>query len=106
MKELEDTCKLCCAVTSGDLHLLGSLIASKCDPSKGDYDLRTPLHIAAAQGNLDACKILVNAGAILKRDRMGLFPIHDAVTSANRETLEYLRTVDTEESTARPPVQQ
>ena len=95
-KDLDDACKLCCAVTCGDLRLLSSLIASKCDPSKGDYDLRTPLHIAAAQGNLEACKILVDAGAILKRDRFGMFPIHDAVTSGNRETLEYLRTVDTE----------
>ena len=40
------------------------------DINKTDYDHRTALHIAASDGQVDICRMLVNAGAdVSVRDR-------------------------------------
>jgi glutamate dehydrogenase len=63
-------------------------------PTQGDYDQRTPLHLAACAGSLDCAKLLVEAGATLSQDRFGCLPIHDAVRSGHREVANYLRMLD------------
>merc|ERR1719162_2648234 len=65
-------------------------------PTQGDYDQRTPLHLAACAGSLDCAKLLVEAGATLSQDRFGCLPIHDAVRSGHREVANYLRMLDVE----------
>lgn len=45
---------LCNAVNSGDLQLLRRLLEAGYRADAADYDKRTPLHVAAAQGNLAA----------------------------------------------------
>lgn len=50
---------LCSAVHSGDMQLLKRLLRAGVDADSCDYDKRTALHIAAADGNLLAvCRLL------------------------------------------------
>jgi ankyrin repeat protein len=45
--------QLCSLVYDGNHQLLGRYIAAGADVNVGDYDARTALHIAAAEGKLD-----------------------------------------------------
>ena len=57
-----------------------------------DYDRRTPLHIAASEGHLDICKLLVEKGAMVNRsDRWGLAPLDDAHRHQYIEVVEFLQ---------------
>lgn len=57
-----------------------------------DYDRRTPLHIAAAEGQLEICKLLVEQGAKINRsDRWGLAPLDDAHRHQHFEVVQYLQ---------------
>jgi ankyrin repeat protein len=48
---------LCTAVYDGDMPLLRRLLHAGANPNAGDYDKRTALHIAAADGNLPAVRV-------------------------------------------------
>jgi ankyrin repeat protein len=45
---------MCSAITRGDIITLRNLLRCNSDPNSLDYDKRAPLHIAAAEGNLQA----------------------------------------------------
>merc|ERR550537_1454951 len=47
------------------------LLSLKASASLGDYDNRTPLHLAACGGSLDVCQLLVEHNATLQQDRFG-----------------------------------
>jgi ammonium transporter Rh len=49
-----------------------------------DYDHRTPLHVAAAGGKLEAVEWLINEGAKLKRDAFGKTAVDDALRTKAR----------------------
>jgi glutaminase len=58
------------------------------DINTGDYDKRTPLHLASAAGHIDIVRYLVEQGAeVNPRDRWGATPLNDAQDSA---IVEYL----------------
>ena len=61
---------LCNAVIHGDVALLRRLLSSGVDPNAADYDLRTPLHIAAAEGLTEIAEVLLSNGAnVAPQDR-------------------------------------
>lgn len=76
--------RLCSLVHAGDIVALKRLLAVGADPAAADYDLRTALHVAAADGSLAAVKALVELGRLTEavvsglRDRWGNTPLDEA----------------------------
>ena len=55
---------------------------------EGDYDQRTPLHLASAFGHLDIVKYLISTGVkVSPVDRWGATPLNDAKTVEIQEFL-------------------
>lgn len=63
---------LCQAVCDGDIVLLKRLLKAGIQVNASDYDQRTAAHIAAAEGNVAAIRVLAAHGADLSlKDRWG-----------------------------------
>lgn len=59
-----------------------------------DYDRRTPLHIAASEGKLGLCQLLVENGARINRsDRWSNSPLDDAIRHRHLDCAEYLQSI-------------
>lgn len=95
MSEEVSATKLCQCVFDGDIKQLTRLCKVGIDINAGDYDRRTPLHIAASEGNLTALKVLVEAGADLTvKDRWNN-TIHDEAKRINSvKIIEYLKSIE------------
>lgn len=62
--------QLCAAVARGDSDFLKRILSYGVDPNSKDYDHRTPLHIAAAEGIFLIAKLLLENGAsVFSMDR-------------------------------------
>uniref|UniRef100_A0A8C6WJU0 asparaginase n=1 Tax=Neogobius melanostomus TaxID=47308 RepID=A0A8C6WJU0_9GOBI len=60
--------------------------------SLGDYDGRTPLHVACCEGNLKAVQYLLSQGAtVYAKDRYGATPLANAVHFRHKEVVRLLR---------------
>lgn len=72
---------LTCAAKAGDLDSIKSLIeqgANLNEPS--DYDGKTSLHLAAAEGHINVVHYLLQHGAsFYVKDRRGRTPLFDAI---------------------------
>jgi len=55
--------QLCSAVAMGDSHFVERVLSYGIDPNSKDYEHRTPLHIAAAEGIFLIAKLLLEHGA-------------------------------------------
>lgn len=70
----------CKAASVNDVSKLRSLAEKGVDLNGGDYDARTPLHIAAGAGNLEAVKYLLETKVQVNPvDRWGATPMNDGV---------------------------
>lgn len=67
------------AASVGDTNELKRLVARGHNLNSADYDGRTPLHLAAAEGQVDAVRFLVRHKVSTEsKDRWGFSPIDDA----------------------------
>jgi Amt family ammonium transporter len=83
---------LCNASALGRTVEIQRLLRYGALPNCFDYDRRTPLHLAAAEGHLAAVQVLVESGASTDaRDRWGNLPLDDAVRCRNMEIVQLLQ---------------
>ncbi|XP_054826190.1 60 kDa lysophospholipase isoform X2 [Eublepharis macularius] len=70
----------CAAAKTGDLDALKALQNMGGNLSSGDYDGRTPLHVASCEGNLELVTYLLESGAtVYAKDRFGATPLMNAI---------------------------
>lgn len=61
---------LCMAVAKNDLGFMKRVLENSINPNSKNYDLRTPLHIAASEGLFSMVNLLLEAGAsVFPKDR-------------------------------------
>jgi ankyrin repeat protein len=79
------------AVFDGDIALLRRLLEAKIPVNAADYDQRRPVHIAAAEGNIAALKLMLEHGADLTvTDRWGNTARNEAERVKAGPLLQYL----------------
>lgn len=80
------------AAVHGDVASLREVVAGGADVNKRNHDNRTPLHLAASEGQLEVVQVLVEElGAALDvTDRWGGTPLDDAIRCEAREVSKYL----------------
>ncbi|PIN02571.1 26S proteasome regulatory complex, subunit PSMD10 [Handroanthus impetiginosus] len=82
---------LCEAVARKDLNLLRRLLDNGINPNSKNYDLRTPLHLAASEGLYKECVLLLEVGAsVFATDRWGRTPVDEARIGGDRDLLQLL----------------
>jgi len=69
----------CSCAANGDLEGLSRLYNSGVNLEKGDYDQRTPLHLAVSAGHLNVVKYLIEKASVnhSPKDRWGATPLND-----------------------------
>ncbi|XP_022726072.1 potassium channel SKOR-like isoform X2 [Durio zibethinus] len=78
--ESELAARLNCAAYHGDLYRLKLLIGAGADPSKTDYDGRSPLHIVASKGYEEITGFLIEQKVDINiSDKFGNTPLLEAV---------------------------
>ena len=89
----ETASALCEMVLQEQQHLLRRYIAAGADVNACDYDKRTPLHIAAAEGKLALVTLLVAEGGadLGAADRWGNTPLSEATRVGATDVARYLR---------------
>jgi ankyrin repeat protein len=79
------------ATRQGDLEALGSLLANRTDPDATEPDGSRALHWAVYRDNVDAVRLLIEAGATpTVKNREGASPMYLAATNGNAEIIEIL----------------
>ena len=84
---------LCCgAARTGDVARLRQLHEARVNVGEGDYDRRTPLHIAACEGVVEVAKVLIEecGTQINPSDRWGRTPLDEAILWRHQPMVEYL----------------
>ena len=73
------TVELIYAASSGDIQAMRRLVAKGANLAHGDYDYRTPMHLAAAEGYENVVQYLLDQGVSKETfDRWGNTPLEDA----------------------------
>jgi len=89
------------AASRGSLDALERLVARGQRIDVADYDLRTPLHLAASEGHLEVARYLLHHGHPLEpRDRWGNTPYDDAVRHSHEPVQTFLEEVKLANDTA------
>ena len=84
--------RMCACASQGDLRQIKLLVAKRASINAADYDKRSALHLAAAEGHSDVVKFLVESGATVNMvDRWGGDPLKDAIRGGHSECQAILR---------------
>jgi len=89
----DDSGALCDAASKGDTKILRMMSRRGVAMDNGDYDKRTALHLAAAEGQLGAVKCLVefcNADVNV-HDRWSGTPLDDALRAGHNSVYDFLK---------------
>lgn len=79
------------SVVAGDINKIDMLRTYGANLSAVNYDLRTALHIACAEGNDEVVKhLLLNGAAVHIRDRYDRSPLIEAINHDNHEIIRLL----------------
>lgn len=79
------------ATKRGELSELKLFVPERVHPDVQDYDLRTLLHIASAEGHYDIVKYLVDCAANVNLlDRWGTSPLSEAIDFAHNKVARFL----------------
>jgi ankyrin repeat protein len=91
MSDSQAASVLCQAVFDGDILLIKRLLKGNINFNAGDYDKRTASHIAAAEGNIAAIRILAEHGAdLFVADRWGNTVKDEAIRCNARQLVAFL----------------
>ena len=87
------TSNLITAAANGDLDEVNMLVQlGNVDINVGDYDKRTPLHLACGEGHMSIVQALVMSGAnVNAEDRWGGTPLDDAVRCGQKAIITLLK---------------
>lgn len=95
-QEFADVGQVIWSASFGDLRGLRQLIARGIDPERGNFDDRTPLHLAAAEGHRSIVEYLLGLGVDPRPvDRFGNTPLDDATREGHTEVITLLRERET-----------
>eukprot|EP00960_Hanusia_phi_P051994 761167-Hanusia_phi.AAC.1 len=84
--------RMCKAASRGDLEEIKSLVAKNASVNACDYDRRSALHLAAAEGHHEVVAFLVIYGANVNcTDRWGGDPLKDAIRGGHSQVQTILR---------------
>ena len=79
------------ASSTGDLALVKKLVREGLDIDSGDYDMRTTLHLASAEGSITVVMCLLEEAADPNvQDRWGNNPIQDALNGRHVDVIQAL----------------
>ena len=83
----------CMMASKGDLQGLRALFSQGHDMNEGDYDGRTPLHLAACENKLVIVRFLIDTCKCdsQPKDRWGNSPMQEASTNQYEEIVQYLQ---------------
>ena len=89
---------LCVLAAKGNTESLRLKSLAGEDLSVGDYDLRTPLHLAASEGHRETVRFLVEEAKVdtKRKDRFGNSPLEDARREGHLNVVAYLKHIDTD----------
>ncbi|MFD9550631.1 glutaminase A [Nocardia salmonicida] len=99
--QVEATIRLLWSASRGDLDELRALLATGVEAGAADYDGRTALHVAAAEGHLAVVQFLIDHGADASaHDRWGGTPLTDAERGGYTRIADALKRAESSVSTA------
>jgi len=88
----QSTISVLYSATTGDVTALRRFHAAGMDMSQQDYDRRTALHLASAEGHIECVRYLVENCQVLPiaRDRWGYTPLVEAHRFHHKSVVSYL----------------
>ncbi|TRY96071.1 hypothetical protein DNTS_017230 [Danionella cerebrum] len=105
MDAVKSVINLLFAAYTGDVSALRRFALSSVDMEQRDYDSRTALHVAAAEGHLEVVRFLLEACKVNPgpKDRWGNTPTDEAKHFGHHEVLALLQEFSSRYSTGVSP---